>query len=300
MLSALVVMVGVASAGDLYGKSEGGWDHGSLYAKSATGSPAAAVTEGSAIGKDLSVGEPVTVGGLTIFPVLDRSAPKNPSGGTVGLAEAMGTGQLRVGESGSSGGFSLVNVANMGKTPVYIMAGEVIRGGRQDRMITEDLVIPPESGPMRITVHCVEKDRWSAEAEAFRYGGRAEVALRAAAEAGGGQEQTWAMVAALNAERGGSATGAYVSVGGAEWLRYRQQLHAELAGQQQVVGAVIAQNGQLVHAEMFGDSSLSTVGRAAALDGYARDAVAMEDEVVDAALPDVEEAAAFLRATLRR
>lgn len=285
---AVWMALSVAMAGDLYGKSEAA--PGGLYGKSGASSSVA----GEAISKDLSVGEPITLGGVTIFPVLDRSAPKHPTGETLGLAEAMGRGQLSVSEAGS---FSLVSMVNHGKEPVYIMAGEVIRGGRQDRMITEDLVIPPESGPLRITVHCVEKGRWSDEARTFAYGGRAEYALRATTD--DSQEDTWAMVAALNADRGGSATGAYVGVGGPEWLQYRQQLYAHLAGQQQVVGAVIARGGDLVHAEMFGDPRLSSASRSAVLDSYARDAVVMgQDADVDGDIPDVDEAAAFLRASL--
>ena len=90
-----------------------------------------------------------------------------------------------------------------------------------------------------------------------------------------------------------------MGVGGPEWLQYRQQLYAHLAGQQQVVGAVIARGGDLVHAEMFGDPRLSSASRSAVLDSYARDAVVMgQDADVDGDIPDVDEAAAFLRASL--
>ena len=98
--------------------------------------------------------------------------------------------------------------------------------------------------------------------------------------------------AALLAQRGASATGAYVSLGGPEWVTYRQQLRSALSDADQVVGAVVAHNGTLVHAEMFGDPNLAAISRAVALDGYARDGVAMG--ATTESLPDEEVVEAFL------
>ncbi len=176
-----------------------------------------------------------------------------------------------------------------------MMAGEVIRGGRQDRIFIEDMVIPPSDTPLMVRVHCVEKGRWSDVASTFSYGGRAEHALRSTLLAGADQQDTWAVVAALNAQRAHSPTGAYAAVGGPQWLAYRQQLRAQLGDREGVIGAVVAYGDRIVHAEIFADPQLATGGRGALLDGLARDALAMD---VTAAAPDSAAAADYLRGAL--
>ncbi|MEL6343398.1 MAG: DUF6569 family protein [Myxococcota bacterium] len=282
----LILFSALSQAADPYGKGEAV----DAYGKSGANHPVALGTEKN---KDLTIGAPVTVGGVTVYPVIDRTAPKQSATTTVSLAEAMTTGQLRVREAGS---FSTLQFENVGKAPVAILAGEVIRGGRQDRVITEDLEIPPTRTPIVASVHCVERSRWSDHAATFAYGGRAEYALRSVLEKDN-QEATWETVAALNSARSASPTGAYVSVGGDTWMTYRQQLHAQMADQQQVVGAIVAQGDQLVFAEMFGTPSRANAGRAAALDGYARDAVVMDANAEPP--PNVEAAAAYLEQMLQ-
>jgi hypothetical protein len=280
VLYALVWLSGTLNAADPYGKAES-----DPYGKSEL---LAAGVEWS--DKSLSIGSPVTVGGVTIYPVIDEDAPKHTVEEALGLSVAMSSGQLAVREADSEG-YTAVQMVNYSKQPVYVMAGEVIRGGRQDRMITEDVMVPPDH-PLMVQVHCVEKGRWSDAPATFTYDGRAEFALRDVLDKGGDQEATWSMVASLNTARNAAANGAYVAADGPEWLAYRQQLRAQLADDDQIVGAVIAHNGQLVHAEMFGDPSLAAIGRAVALDGYARDAVVMSD--ITNELPDTERVEAFL------
>jgi hypothetical protein len=282
MLSLILIFTGTLSAADLYGKAD----------PDPYGKDGLTFDMGTAWdSKALEIGDPITVGGVTVYPVIDEEAPKDFTSQTVSLSDAMMTGQLSVLEA-SGAHVSAVQMVNTGKSPVYVMAGEVIRGGRQDRMITDDVIVPPHEQPLMVQVHCVEKDRWSEAAGTFSYGGRAEYALWSALENGADQESTWSVVAALNANRGASATGAYVSLGGPEWVTYRHQLRSALSDADQVVGAVVAHNGTLVHAEMFGDPNLAAISRAVALDGYARDAVAM-GSTTDS-LPDEEVVEAFL------
>ncbi|MFT5682426.1 MAG: hypothetical protein ACI8RZ_003344 [Myxococcota bacterium] len=284
----LAVLVAPSFAGDFYGKDEVspfGKEPGlEQFAQSQTTS-----------NKHLSIGNPVQVGGVTVYPVIDETAPKIASGDLDSFSEAMADGDLIVSETGSQGGsYTNLMLTNHSKEPVLVMAGEVVRGGRQDRIFTEDMIIPPDSGPQMVQVHCVEKGRWSDAASTFSYGGRAELALRNATK--GGQATTWETIAAMNTERGGSATGAYIATGGSEMLQYRQTLRSAIGAQHQVVGAVIAQGNQIVHAEIFGNPQLAEVGRATLLDGYALDAVVMSD--LETIAPDPEAAALYLQRAL--
>ena len=51
-------------------------------------------------------------------------------------------------------------VVNRSDKPLYLMPGEIIIGGSQDRTIGQELVIAPTGKPVPIDVFCVEQQRW--------------------------------------------------------------------------------------------------------------------------------------------
>lgn len=62
----------------------------------------------------------------------------------------------------SSGTVNQLMIKNLTNDTILIMAGELIVGGKQDRIIAENLLIPPGSGFIPIPVFCVEQGRWAA------------------------------------------------------------------------------------------------------------------------------------------
>lgn len=71
---------------------------------------------------------------------------------------------------GASDEVNRLFIQNTGKDTVFIMAGEVVKGGKQDRVIAQDMMVPPQREPMDLSVYCVEHGRWS-------YGGNADGAV---------------------------------------------------------------------------------------------------------------------------
>ena len=51
--------------------------------------------------------------------------------------------------------------------PLLLLAGEVVTGGKQDRVIGVDRIVSPKSGPIDLSVFCVEPGRWVASSEHF-------------------------------------------------------------------------------------------------------------------------------------
>lgn len=45
---------------------------------------------------------------------------------------------------------------------VFVQAGDIVKGGRQDRVLSVDLILPVKSGPVPISAFCVEQSRWQA------------------------------------------------------------------------------------------------------------------------------------------
>jgi hypothetical protein len=53
-------------------------------------------------------------------------------------------------------------VLNKSSQPLYLMPGEIIVGGSQDRTIAREVIIPPSKKPVAIEVFCIEHGRWGA------------------------------------------------------------------------------------------------------------------------------------------
>ena len=44
---------------------------------------------------------------------------------------------------------------------VFVQAGDIVKGGQQDRVLAVDLIVPTKSGKIPISAFCVEHGRWS-------------------------------------------------------------------------------------------------------------------------------------------
>ncbi len=73
------------------------------------------------------------------------------------LARALAEKKVIVRETGS---VSRLTIENLSNEEVYVQAGEIVKGGRQDRVLSSDLVLPPKSGRIEIASLCVESGRW--------------------------------------------------------------------------------------------------------------------------------------------
>jgi hypothetical protein len=75
------------------------------------------------------------------------------------LTEAMAKGRVQVLETGQ---VNELRIENAGDEEIFIQAGDMVKGGRQDRVLMVSLVLPPRSGQVPIASFCVEPGRWSA------------------------------------------------------------------------------------------------------------------------------------------
>ena len=83
------------------------------------------------------------------------------AGGAVPLTlqEALDKGQVQVVETGR---VNELQIENTGAEQVFIQAGDIVKGGKQDRVLTVSFLLPPKSGLLPIASFCVEQGRWSA------------------------------------------------------------------------------------------------------------------------------------------
>jgi hypothetical protein len=101
------------------------------------------------------VSGPVTHGNLAVYFVHGVSRP-GPVPLT--LAEALAAKSVRVAETGN---VNALTIENLGDREIFVESGDIVKGGRQDRVLSVSLALPPHSGAIAITAFCVEHGRWS-------------------------------------------------------------------------------------------------------------------------------------------
>jgi hypothetical protein len=125
--------------------------------------------------------DPIRHGNLTVFPVV--AAKSYPTNEFLTLDEGLRSGEVVVTEAGNVQGLirrgqtpairhdgAQVNrlvLVNNSSRPLLLLAGEIVSGGKQDRVIGKDRIVPPESDAVDLSVFCVEPGRWVATTEHF-------------------------------------------------------------------------------------------------------------------------------------
>jgi hypothetical protein len=156
----------------------------------------------------LHVLSPITHGNLTIFPVVGGT--DYDTSHILTLDEGIKAGSVIITEQGAlrglvrrgsaPSGSAEVNrlvLVNNSDRPLLLLAGEIVTGGKQDRVIGADRLVPPKSDPIDLSVFCVEPGRWVAHSEQFgsMKSQMAQPSVRVPAMAAKNQQQVWDQVA---------------------------------------------------------------------------------------------------------
>jgi hypothetical protein len=169
--------------------------------------------------------EPVTYENLSIFPVVTSRAAA--TGEFITLDEALASGAATVTERGSDtmhrtreGGpvreqnfqsgasVNQLVLINKGTKPLILLAGELVSGGKQDRIIGKDRIVPVGAEPLPLDVFCVEHGRWSSGANFSAGNLMVHPSVRESAAFEAQQTEVWNSVRnGTNAKSSGSAGG---------------------------------------------------------------------------------------------
>jgi hypothetical protein len=58
-------------------------------------------------------------------------------------------------------------LVNNSSRPLLLLAGEIVTGGKQDRIIAKDRIVPAGADPIDLSVFCVEHGRWTESSAKF-------------------------------------------------------------------------------------------------------------------------------------
>jgi hypothetical protein len=301
---------------------------------------------------------PIQSGNLLLFPVV-RAAKSTGATPFLTLDEGIKSRQVEVTEAGKARGMvrprpgpstpydgpyrptpaprpgdrgdqvnNLVLINNSDK-PLLLLAGEIVTGGKQDRVIAKDRIVPPTSDPIDLGVFCIEPGRWTEASATFGASANApassfmvQPSVREKAMAQKDQHEVWASVndsvkqmaaVAAPAPTGGPLGGragdlnttsyaramqdsnvsAKVDEAAAQVMNSREQVLSQLR-QQHAVGVVVAVRGEIVWADIFADSDLLGRYWTKLVRSYAAESLLTGDTHT---APSVSDAQHFLDAT---
>ncbi len=255
---------------------------------------------------DKKLGEAIVVGNLTVYPVY--ATGRTPKMDYTTLDEAQAAKEITVSEISEGGSVNQVKVRYVGKKPLFLLGGELILGGKQDRIIAFNMILQPTAADQLVACYCVEHGRWQSRAAdrvqgqtvsgvSFAAGGAAvskNVRAKAQAANPSAQTEVWDEVAKKSVETRATlravatpaaadtysreaATGTYranlTNVEVAQKVgKTQMQIDAKLKGDR-LVGFVAGINGEVSGVEIAGSPELFAKVKDKLLKAYVFDAV---------------------------
>jgi hypothetical protein len=220
---------------------------------------------------DYKLEGPFTQDNLTVFLIHGKD---KISGKTfLTLEEALVQKKVIVRETREVNELSIENVST---EEVYVQSGDIVKGGRQDRMLVVDLILPPRSGQIPIAAFCVENGRWSQRGseEVTVFNSSTNVVasrdVKLAAKSAGSQSEVWNQVRVaqdkLSSNVGGKVNAAASPTSFELALEnkdvqksadgYMKALSGIVDGKPNVIGYVFAINGKINSADVYASSAL--------------------------------------------
>src|SRR5215467_7552481 len=129
---------------------------------------------------DWRILDPVTYENISVFPVV--ASLGQDTGAFLILEEGLATGEVVVRERGSeemvrgrdgriiyfpqpAASVNQLVLLNRSRRPLLLLAGELVSGGKQDRVIGKDRIVPAGAPPLPLDVFCVEHGRWTGSSQ---------------------------------------------------------------------------------------------------------------------------------------
>lgn len=118
-------------------------------------------------------------------------------------------------------GVNSLRFTNNSNQPVYLMSGEIVQGGRQDRIIARDVILEPNARNVRVPVYCVEEGRWGNNSK-YKYYHEGSMHLRKKVDRDQSQSAVWKEIEEEN-RNDGVRTGTKAYTAHANNRQYVQQ-----------------------------------------------------------------------------
>lgn len=218
------------------------------------------------------ISAPYTYKNLTVFLIYGNDAIKG--GKILTLQEAMDKRLFVVYETSD---VNQLVVENFSKDySVFIQSGDIVKGGKQDRVLAVSVIIPPRSGRIMIDAYCVEHGRWTKRGseDNTKFGSSNDrivsKELKIAANQTRSQNEVWDEVSKAQEKLSQNVGGKVNSPTSATSLQlalenekvtatvddYVKKLSGITAGKTNVIGYAFVVNGEINSADIYASNDL--------------------------------------------
>ena len=301
-------------------------------------------------GSPFRVLAPIQSGNLLLFPVVRADARSTAESPFITLDEGFKSGEVEVTEAGRAQGLvrprgdgpvvrprgdevNTLVLVNHSKRPLLLLAGEIVAGGKQDRIIAKDRIVPADGDPIDLSVFCIEPGRWTGSTASFGAAGKSaaksfmvQPEVRENAMVAQDQQQVWNSVngaisqmevaaappPAPGGVSGGLSSGTPRTLATTSYAKAMQDSVVSekvdeaaapvMQGREQAlaklreehaVGVVVAVHGEIIWADLFANTDLLARYWTKLVRSYAAESLA---EGEDHAAPGIADAQHFLDA----
>jgi hypothetical protein len=258
----------------------------------------------------------LSFGNLRLYPIIatpEHIAAHVRLARLKNLKEAIGMNGFHITEKKPYGRFddmgavNSLTVQNKTQDTIYLMAGDVVQGGNQDRLLAEDMIVPPRT-ITDIKVFCAEPNRWEArpnvnsnpspqsQQKQYAFTGYYNVAsneIRKIAKQSGDQQAIWDKIGEWTAHHDAvSPTGAYAALEDAEAFTSNRDQYLDFFNKQMklpdhTIGIIAVSGDKVLGADIFNHPTLFNKQFPSLLHAYVTDvitygkAVNIEEDALD-------------------
>ena len=268
----------------------------------------------------LTLDGPYTHENLSIYVVRGATSDRRDY---MTLDEGLTARTVAVREKGARAGqdqaeVNAVEIENRSTKWLFLQAGDIVKGGKQDRTIMTDLLLAPGSGPQSIDAFCVEHGRWTPSRDGLAFTQSPGIvsggSLKRAIQSDKNQSRVWEEVAKaegqavkavraagapLDANGALSSTGTYNAIAQNKTVSgsrdaYVAALLPQLQKHENAIGLAVAINGKVTSADVYRSPALFRRLSGKLLNSFAVEALLARDTAQPVTAPGKEQVTAFL------
>jgi hypothetical protein len=215
------------------------------------------------------------------------------------LTEAMEKKKVRITEKNDGGEVSDLVIENISSDTIIVICGDIVKGGKQDRIVQQDIVLKPKSGKQSMKVFCVESGRWQGrnnntvsnanvstlsystnKAETFNgHFNKGSMGLRKVVEKEKDQSKVWSKVDQINNDnKTNTSTKTYTAINSStdyskKLKGYMDFFSKRFDADPNIIGVVVVSGNKVLGCDMFATPALFKSQFGSLLYSYATEAI---------------------------